>query len=218
MDELDHSAMELLHHAHRLGFTVLAITLHGHALLKPEIFAEAERLGLLLIPGAELSIEGVDVIILNLTEEESLSLKTFDSLKALRQLRGDSLLVFAPHPFFVVGGSMGRLLEEHLGCFDAIEYCHFHTSFINLNDPAVKIAVAHGVSLLATSDTHLLDYFGDHYSLIQAPAKPNAEEIFAAIRLGRIQRISPPRPLWKFAYYIWFLMIMHPVKKLLARA
>jgi predicted metal-dependent phosphoesterase TrpH len=217
-DELDHSALELLHRAHRLGFTVLAITLHDHALLKPELYAEADRLGILLIPGAEMHIEGVDVILLNLTEQELRSVRTFEDLKTLRESRGDSLFVIAPHPFFIFGGSMGNRLKEQLSCFDAIEYSHFHTGMLNLNESAVKIAEINEIPLLATSDTHLLEFFGDHYSLIQAPASPVAEEIFAAIRLGRLKRVSPPRPLGQFVYYVLYLLVTHPLKKLLAQA
>jgi hypothetical protein len=66
-DKLDYSAHELLARARRLGFSVLAITLHDAVFDRPEVFAAAQRLGILLISAAEMRIEGADIILLNVT-------------------------------------------------------------------------------------------------------------------------------------------------------
>src|ERR1700751_6378422 len=69
-DKLDYSAHELLARARRLGFAALAITLHDEVFDRPEVFAAAQRLGILLISAAEMRIEGADVILLNVTRED----------------------------------------------------------------------------------------------------------------------------------------------------
>src|ERR1700720_2231851 len=69
-DKLDYSAHELLARARRLGFSVLAITLHDAVFDRPEVFAAAERLRILLIPAAEMRIEGADIILLNVNRQD----------------------------------------------------------------------------------------------------------------------------------------------------
>ena len=105
----------------------------------PAVFAQARALGILLIPAAEMRIEGADVVLLNIEREEGgQAVRTFDDLRALRAVRGETLLTFAPHPFYRVGGSIGQRIMDHLDCFDAIEHCHFHVPFFNPNKPAVQ--------------------------------------------------------------------------------
>src|SRR5437868_14704763 len=87
-DAVDYSAHELLERARALGFRVLAITLHDAVFDRTEVFADAVRMGILLIPAAEMRLEGADVILLNVTAEEIASLRTFDDLAALRSRRG----------------------------------------------------------------------------------------------------------------------------------
>ncbi len=217
-DEVAHSAVELLQRAKALGFDALAITLHGHVLARPEIFESARALGVRLIPAAEMRLEGADVVILNICEEEAAGLNSLGDLARLRAERGGSILVLAPHPFYVLGGSIGaRRLEAHIDCFDAIEYCHFHTRGWNLNRAAAAIAERHGKPLLATSDAHRLDFFGGHYSLVSLDAGAFPEALFDAIRAGRIERVSPPWPWLKLAGYLLHLFIIHPAQKLAAR-
>ena len=45
-----------------LGFGVLAITLHDAVFDRPEVFDDAAAMGILLIPAAEMRIEGADII------------------------------------------------------------------------------------------------------------------------------------------------------------
>src|SRR4030081_4159512 len=123
-DVLDYSAHQLLERACALGFRVLAITLHDAVFDRAEVFAEAASMGILLIPAAEMRLEGADVILLNVTADEIVDLKTFPDLRALRARRGASIFTIAPHPFYILGGSIGPRLIEEIDCFDAIEFCH----------------------------------------------------------------------------------------------
>src|ERR1700716_1816030 len=96
-DALDYSAHELLARARTLGFRVLAITLHDAVFDRAEVFADAASMGMLLIPAAEMRLEGADVILLNVTPEEIQSLRTLDDLAALRARRGPSVFTVPPH-------------------------------------------------------------------------------------------------------------------------
>lgn len=218
-DVVEMSAREVLDRAHRLGYRVLAITLHGEVLAEPDLFSYAEALGIRLIPGAELRIDGADVVVLNITCAEAAMTRTFDDLRRLRTVRGTSVFILAPHPFYRLGGSIGGArLVEHIDLFDAIEYCHFHLPFFNLNRPAVRIAEAHGLPLLATSDAHRRQTFGRSYSWLElfendnssADDLPCVQAIFAALRAGRIRRVSPSYGFWSLVSLLSFLFILHP--------
>src|ERR1043166_8929918 len=95
-DAVDFSAHQLLERARSLGFRALAITLHDAVFDREEVFADAEAMGILLIPAAEVRLLGADVIVLNVTEEEVATLKNFDDLRTLRARRGHSIFTIAP--------------------------------------------------------------------------------------------------------------------------
>src|SRR5215210_2716329 len=86
-DALDYSAHELLERARALGFRVLGITLHDAVFDRAEVFADAASMGILLIPAAEMRLEGADVILLNVTAEEVKTLRSLEDLAALRERR-----------------------------------------------------------------------------------------------------------------------------------
>jgi predicted metal-dependent phosphoesterase TrpH len=185
------------------------------------VFETARELGLLLIPAAEMRLEGADVVVVNLTPEEARGLRRIGDLAELRKRRGGSVFIFPPHPFYILGGSIGsRRLAEHIELFDAIELCHFYTRWFNPNRRAHQAAKIFHKPLVATSDTHRLDFFGSHYTLVQVPplpAIPCAESIFDAIRAGTSRTVSPPWPLARFLRYTWWILVQHELRVIQAR-
>ncbi|MEO5720920.1 MAG: PHP domain-containing protein [Chthoniobacterales bacterium] len=213
-DALDYSAHELLERARALGLEVLAITLHDLVFDRKEVFADAAAMGILLIPAAEMRLHGADVVLLNVTPDEAEGLKDFDDVRRLRAQRGDSIFTFAPHPFYVLGGSMGgKVLLENIDCFDAIEICHFHKGWFDRNRPAREVAARFGKPLLATSDAHQLSAFGLHYTSIPRPAELTPEEVFAGLRGGTIQSTSPPATIADIVKTLFFIFIAHPIRQ-----
>jgi predicted metal-dependent phosphoesterase TrpH len=221
-DVLDYSAHQLLERAKELGFGVLAITLHDAVFDRAEVFADAEQMGILLIPAAEVRLQGADIILLNVTANEVAALKNFDDVRQLRDRRGlsatadpsggGSIFTFAPHPFFKLGGSIGERLLSEIDCFDAIELCHFHKGLFDLNRRAVKVAAQFNKPLLATSDAHQLHAFGRHYTSIPRPSELTIENVFAALRNGPRQVVSPSASILDLASMIYFFFFTHPVR------
>jgi predicted metal-dependent phosphoesterase TrpH len=209
-DALDYSAHQLLERARSLGFRVLAITLHDAVFDRPEVFADAAAMGILLIPAAEMRLEGADVILLNVSANEAAALRTFDDLAALRARRGPSLFTIAPHPFYVLGGSIGERLLEKIDCFDAIELCHFWGRFFNPNRRAVAFAQRFGKPLIATSDAHQLHAFGLNYSSIPRPSEFTVEKVIEVLRRGVIRTTNPPCSLVDLVSTIYFVFVVHP--------
>jgi hypothetical protein len=212
-DVIDYSAHQLLERARALGFGVLAITLHDAVFDRPEVFADAAAMGILLIPAAEVRLQGADVIVLNVTASEIAQLKDFEDLRRLRGRRGDSILTIAPHPFYVLGGSIGSRLLDEIDCFDAIELCHFHKGLLNPNRRAAKTATRFGKPLIATSDAHRLHAFGRHYTSIPRPSELTTENVFAAIRNGPLRLTSPPAAIVDLISAIYFIFIAHPFRR-----
>jgi predicted metal-dependent phosphoesterase TrpH len=212
-DVIDYSAHQLLERAKRLGFGVLAITLHDAVFDRAEVFADAAAMGILLLSAAEVRLEGADVIVLNVSSDEIAQLRTFDDLRQLRARRGSSIFTIAPHPFFVLGGSIGSRLLDEIDCFDAIELCHFHKGIFNLNRRGEIVARQFGKPLIATSDAHQLHAFGQHYTSIPRPLEMSAETVFAALRSGPMRLTSPPARLFDILSAIYFLFLTHPLRQ-----
>jgi predicted metal-dependent phosphoesterase TrpH len=211
-DVIDYSAHQLLERAKQLGFGVLAITLHDAVFDRAEVFADAAAMGILLIPAAEVRLQGADIILLNVTPSEVAKLKTFDGVRELRARRGSSIFTIAPHPFYVLGGSIGERLLREIDCFDAIELCHFHKGLFDLNRRAVKVATKFGKPLIATSDAHQLHAFGRHYTSIPRPSELTIEKVFAALRNGPRRVVSPSASIVDLASMIYFFFFTHPVR------
>jgi predicted metal-dependent phosphoesterase TrpH len=213
-DVIDYSAHQLLERARQLGFGVLAITLHDSVFDRPEVFADAAAMGILLIPAAEMRLQGADVIVLNISNEEAARLRTFDDLRQLRARRGTSVFAIAPHPFYILGGSIGRRIVDVIDCFDAIEFCHFHKGLFNLNRRAVKLAQQFGKPLIATSDAHRLHAFGRHYTSIPRPVDLTAENVLRALRSGPLRLTSRSCSIVDLASTIYFVLLAHPFRQL----
>lgn len=213
-DALDFSAHELLERARFLGIEVLAITLHDSVFQRREVFADAAAMGILLIPAAEMRLHGADIVVLNVTPEEAAALKDFDDVRRLRAQRGESIFTFAPHPFYVLGGSIGgKRLVENIDCFDAIEICHFHKGWFDRNRPARAVAARFGKPLLATSDAHQVSAFGAHYTSVPRPLELTPESVFQALRSGVGRTTSPPATLAEIVSTLFFIFLAHPVRQ-----
>ena len=211
-DAVDFSAHQLLERARSFGFRVLAITLHDAVFDRKEVFADAGAMGILLIPAAEVRLLGADVIVLNVTAEEIAQVKNFDDLRRLRARRGNSIFTIAPHPFYVVGGSIGSRLFAEMDCFDAIELCHFHFGPFNPNRRAGRVANRFGKPMIATSDAHRLHAFGRHYTSMPMPPALTVENVLAGLRSGPLHLTSPPSSLRDFVSAIYFVFLKHPFR------
>lgn len=217
MDTIAYNARELLRRAADLGFGVIAITLHRKVLESSDLATEAARLGILLIPSVELRIDGCDIVVWNISASEAEAVHSFDDLRALRARRGGSIMMMAPHPFYVLGGSIGARIHNEMDCIDAIEYCHFHSRWLNPNRRAVRLAASTGLPLIATSDAHRLSSFGRHFTEIDLEAPPSIPSVFQAIRSHNLRRVSPPMTLPEILVSLAYIFVEHPVRGLLNR-
>jgi predicted metal-dependent phosphoesterase TrpH len=192
-DRLFHTPFNLVDRAAELGFGALAITLHELQFADPRVTAYARERGITLIPGAEMTIEGCHVLLLNFPGAAAESVRTLDELARLKARTGG--LVIAPHPYFPVVHCLRGKLDAHPDVFDAVEWSYFWTRAINFNARAARWAQAHGKPLVGNSDLHDLRQMGRTCSLIDAP--PDASAICDAIRQGRVTVQTTPAPVFE---------------------
>ena len=153
-----------------------------------ELVEYAKNKGILLIPGVERTIQGMHVLIYNISQEEMENINTLEDLEKVR--RKDTLIV-APHPYFPKLSCLGKNLEKFKHLFDAIEFTYFYTTLVNFNKKAVKFARKENKTLITNSDTHFIDYFTNHhFSWINS--KKDVQSIIDAIKEGKVEITSRP--------------------------
>jgi predicted metal-dependent phosphoesterase TrpH len=185
LDWVPYTAQELLIKAAADGFEVLAITNHHCRTHTQALSSLARDLGILLIPGIEISIQNRHILILNPPPQTN-----FFDFSSLASLNRPDCLVIAPHPYFPGFHSLNGYLREHLQLFHALEYCHFYTSYFNFNHQVRQLSLSSGLPLLGSSDAHFLDQLGTTYSLISA--QKDLVSVFSAIRQGKVEIVSRP--------------------------
>src|SRR3989338_530677 len=83
--EIRYSAKELIEFSAKLGFNVLSITNHHKVTYSNSLRKFAEKKGILLISGAELRINGKDVLVYNINRNDAKKVRTFEELKKLKK-------------------------------------------------------------------------------------------------------------------------------------
>ena len=181
---IKYSSRDLIDIASKNGYDVLSITNHNDVFSDKAVSAYAKRKGILLIPGAELTIDRRHVLVYGITNADLKKIKTMDDL-------GKAPFVIAPHPFYKARSCLGNRLVEHQRRFDAIEYAHFHMGHVlNFNKKAMRLANDLRIPMVGNSDAHYMMQFGKTYSLIDAEKK--MDDIFEAIRKFKVKIVSNP--------------------------
>jgi predicted metal-dependent phosphoesterase TrpH len=195
LDRVPYTAKELITEAATQGFDVLAITNHHRLTVDDDLLSYAWDLGILLIPGMEISIRKRHVLILN--PPPGINYYDFSSLAGLN--RPDSLVI-APHPYFPGPHSLNGCLQKNLDFFHALEYCHFYTPYLNFNRQVRRLSLVSGLPLLGNSDAHFLAQLGTTYSLISA--QKDLESVFTAIRQGKVEVVSHPLSSFQMGLFL----------------
>lgn len=209
LDFINYSARDLIEKAAALKFDVLAFTFHGQVLDDPAVTAFARERGILLIPGCEVYVGRKEVLCYNITQAEADRIHTFEDLRAWKQAKSESGLVIAPHPFYPLPQCLREEFERNADLWDAVEYCHMHTRWLNYNRPAVRAAEKHKLALVGTSDAHELFMFGDRYTWVEA--EKDMLSVFRAIRARRVDYVSRPHSLWSVGRTFFCMEFRHHV-------
>jgi len=212
MDFITYSARALIEKAAALSFDVLAFTFHGQVFDDPGVTAFARERGILLIPGCEVYVGRKEVLCLNITQAEVDRIHTFEDLRAWKRAKGEGGLIIAPHPFYPLPQCLREEFDRNADLWDAVEYCHMHTRWLNFNRPGERAAGRWGLPMVATSDAHELFMFGDRYTWVEAAQ--DVLSVFRAIRAGRLSYVSPPHSIGSVVRTFYCMEFRHHVIRL----
>ena len=197
VDRIAYSTERLIDIVAERGYRVLAVTGHEHLVFRRSAADYARERGILLIPGAELRIEGKEVLILNPDGQQALA----RSFSELRSLGRRNAAIIASHPFYP--GGVGKKLVENIDLFDAVEHCSFYFRGMDFNRKAARVAAQYSLPLLGSSDSHVLPYVDSTFSWIDVE-EVTVAGVIDAIRAGRVEvstRPASPRYIAKMILY-----------------
>lgn len=173
---------ELIAAAKALDYDVLAITEHDEVYFPDDMRREADRQGILLLPGIEASLEEkrAHVLFVNTPSFPSCRMDMRD-LRAWWYGEADRerVLSVAPHPFYPGRQCLNGRLRPNIDMFDAVEFSYFNArlsdSFLSYpNRKAVHIAREHDKALVGTGDVHRLWHLGTTHSMVRSEREPDA--------------------------------------------
>jgi len=211
-DVLLNSEKEIIDHAKKLNYDILAFTCHNKNIFTEELQKYAQERDILLIPGIELRVGLKHVVVLNPKYKEIEEIKTFYDLQKYREKDKEAFFL-APHPFFYDPSCLKKALIKYIDLFDAVEYCFWHTKKFNPNRRGKVVAEFYNLPLIGTSDNHMIDYFDSTFTLIDTDKK-DIKSVFKAIKNFKYETISKnlkPKELLK----IRFQMLYNNASKIL---
>lgn len=194
-DFVNYSIYKCINAASSLGFGAIALTCHDKFINSGKYAKYGEGKGVFLIPGIEKTIQKRHIIILGCRADIE-NVRSFDNLREYKKLN-PGIFIIAPHPCFPGNYSLKENeLKSNKDLFDAVEYSWFYTKHINYSKKGEVIAKSLGIPVIATSDTHDLQFLNSGYITVETKEK-QSPDIFESIRRGNFQNFSEPQKLCK---------------------
>lgn len=197
-DYVAYSTKEGIDRAATLGFKVLALTCHTKVVWTPAYADYAAECGITLLSGIECELgetegERRHVVLLNCGHDAE-RIQTFRDLERYKKEHAD-VFVLAPHPYYphpVRTISLMEYTDRYAHLFDAIEHSWFYSKRLNKNIPAIEAARRHNLPLVATSDTHFMDFLDTDYCIVEAETR-TPKDIFDSLRAGLFRNVTRPK-------------------------
>ena len=198
---IKHSAKDIIRRAAKEKFEVMALTHHNHVFYSNGLKSFAKKKGVLLIPGAEATVEGCHVLHIGADNRHLAKVTDLASLERIK----DEVVLIAAHPFFHLPICIGERFFEHHRNFHALEFTSFYTGSmmhwplkaVNGNFRAAETAKKYGKALVGNSDCHRPYDFNITFSWLDA--EKNRESVLEALRKRRVQVESRPMAAHRFA-------------------
>jgi predicted metal-dependent phosphoesterase TrpH len=183
----NYSPEELILHAARLRYDVLAITCHDLDIWNEDLAQYAASFGITLIPGMEVIAESTRHTLAYNFQAKAEDLNT---IKKIRSLQRDDTLVIASHPFFPGRSCLRHHLENNIDAFDAIECSGFYTKNFDFNKRGESLAREKKKPIVGNGDIHYLWQLGRTFTWIYS--EPGIIPIVNAIKQGKVKLQKSP--------------------------
>jgi len=171
---------EIAEAAKRKGLQGIAITDHDQILTESDSIRLSKELGLLVIPGVEISTPKGHLIILNPKRGfQGLSLGAV--AEAAHQ---DGSAIIIPHPMdplsHGIGFSEARLLIPYSPLIEVLNA----STLSRYNSRAKEFALNNSLPMVAGSDAHLAEAVGDAFTIVDSPSCDMAS-VISSISVGK---------------------------------
>jgi predicted metal-dependent phosphoesterase TrpH len=203
---LGYSPKQLIDRMAELGYDVISITNHDTFIFSDELRRYAQKKGILLIPGMERTIDGKEVILINIKKDAIEKIKTFADLENYKKQNKD-MFVIAPHAYYPSQRSLRSMLLKNIDIFDGIEFSHFYIRWMTFNKRAARIAEERKLPLIGTSDCHMFDQLNMTYTLVDA--EKSIGSVLDALRKRKIQLVTEHIPFFKACKIILLLYLKY---------
>lgn len=162
--------------AKRAGLDAVAITDHDSMKGIPRAVEEGKRLGVLVIPGCEISSRSGHILAYGITEEIPPNLSAEETIERIHEQGG---VAVAAHPFSGFGVSL--MFDALELPFEGVEVWNASVMDAWQNALAEKLADHMGAAKLAGSDAHSREMVG--YGITELP-EGDVDDVIEAIRRG----------------------------------
>jgi len=180
----DETVRRVLYSAADAGLDGVVVTDHDSITHSLKAASLASELGLVGIPGIEVSTADGHVLGIGVSEEVPMG-ETFDAtVERIRELGG---LAVVPHPFQV---SRHGVPSEKITDCDGIEVLNAHTFTGLRNRQASRYAVRNDYPRFGGSDAHRAVGVGYAYTEVEleiGDKEPTSENVLEAMRAGRTE-------------------------------
>ncbi|MGZ4902177.1 MAG: PHP domain-containing protein [Halobacteriota archaeon] len=167
--------------AHAVGLNGLAITDHNttDAFFEAREIVERTELGLVIIPGVEVSTQDGHMIALGVENPPPAGIPFNDTAKQVHHGGG---IVVAPHPYKFWRNGIGSLKGKRL---DAVEVLNSRSVVGLANYLAARSAAHLRLGVTGGSDAHSLNMVGLAYTDVTVKGDASVKAILNAIEAGR---------------------------------
>lgn len=197
-DNIVHSAEDLIQKAAEEDYSAIALTPHLHQLSWDSAQEKAQDLGILLIEGVEITLQGRHILVLGMDPKDTEDIQNPAELHELKAKYQGEALIIAPHPYYIIANSLNHKFWEWSSLFDAVEITRLNCPLTQyFNARAALEAAKHGLPVVANSDSHALEDFGSCHSLSKERKEhpPTCkEELFEEILAFKTIPICPVLP------------------------
>lgn len=167
----------------------IAITDHDTAKGWREAQKIADKRGIFLILGEEITTKQGDVLALFLKRE--IRGKNEDIVEVIREIKSQKGIAIIPHPF--ARPKNFKKLGNYLDIIDGIEVINARWPFVSPDKKALSFALKHKLAMAGGSDAHYYKEVGYSYTIVENAN--NLEDIKRAILRKKIKADGEKAPL-----------------------
>ena len=169
----------VVHKAMKIGLGAIAITDHNVVSAWGEALEQAEKDGIILIKGEEVSSSEGHILAYGINERVRKGMSPEETVDAIREQGG---LAVAAHPYRMSNG-LGEKAVRRVD-FDALEAINSRSTS-RVNDRGRRLAEELGLPMTGGSDAHSLDEIGAAYTIFTDIE--NEEDALNAIKKGSVE-------------------------------